>query len=152
MPPPPTPDRILDIRLWKHYLSTTSFADGNYTKACLCGRTYFTRCGDSWSHSMFRGCSVCRSPVDTSAYRTCTSHIALGRRSVRPSPHIHCAHAFSGDACTTHPGCKLQEQGRCSTRRELEILGEWKWETTMRESTHTEFIKIHEYFWPLLAV
>ena len=29
MPPPPTVDRILDTRLWKIYLSATSFADGN---------------------------------------------------------------------------------------------------------------------------
>ena len=28
-------DRILDTRLWKHYLSTTSFVDGNYYKVVL---------------------------------------------------------------------------------------------------------------------
>ena len=30
---PPAVDRILDTRLWKHYLSATSFADGNKCSA-----------------------------------------------------------------------------------------------------------------------
>ena len=50
----PSVDRILDTRFWKHYLSTTSFADGkNYTDVqdflglnvfafiCCCGRDEF---------------------------------------------------------------------------------------------------------------
>ena len=58
---PPPVDRIIDTRLWKHYLSATSFADGNncqlrlenifmhkYLPQRSCGQGYvFTRVGHS---------------------------------------------------------------------------------------------------------
>ena len=40
----PPVDRILDTRLWKHYLSATSFADGEkFEKACHSHNTQTTK-------------------------------------------------------------------------------------------------------------
>ena len=37
---PPPVDRILDTRLWKHYLSATIVADGNYAKLSFPAQSY----------------------------------------------------------------------------------------------------------------
>ena len=60
---PPPVDRILDTHLWKHYLSASSFADGNYQVQSLHETNYYVQVNLFWANilSLFK----CMSSNDT---------------------------------------------------------------------------------------